>query len=228
MQASGGVTQVSIFRPISRLLPTVSNGDVMLLRNFQVQSFSRQLYLKSQEDSSWAVFPCQLSHQSQSPEAVISAIPVEYSTKEQLHAHHLSKWWVQIGHQLQPRPPPKRQQMSLSAISEGLFFDLRGQLVQKPSSLTSPYIICVADDTSKAGVDPESLDSLGDLDSRIETAYLAIELRLQDARFALASLKEGDTVYCSNVLAQKSNHGKFTGIIQPELAGSISVWKCAD
>ncbi|KAE8441527.1 hypothetical protein EG329_004873 [Mollisiaceae sp. DMI_Dod_QoI] len=83
-----GVTEVQVFRPYSHALPTVSAGDGILLRNFQVTSVKKGFALRSTQDegSSWAVFK-----DSEEPE--IRGPPVEYGDGERNHISALKAWY---------------------------------------------------------------------------------------------------------------------------------------
>jgi len=87
--APSGVTEVQIFRPYKEALPTIKEGDGILLRNFQVMSVkSRGFGLRSVQDegSSWAVF-------KDEGEAEVRGPPVEFGDGEKNHVIALKAWY---------------------------------------------------------------------------------------------------------------------------------------
>ncbi|PLB51907.1 hypothetical protein P170DRAFT_471831 [Aspergillus steynii IBT 23096] len=78
-----------IFRPFKAALPSVSEGDAILLRNFKVKSFNRAMMLVSASTSAWAVFDGQNKTQVEGP-------PVEYE-KEETYATDMRQWYQQDG-----------------------------------------------------------------------------------------------------------------------------------
>ncbi|CCG82342.1 Putative uncharacterized protein [Taphrina deformans PYCC 5710] len=221
-QGTGQSRRVSIFRPFKESLPRAKSGDVVLLRNFKVLSFARDLYLRSQEDSAWAVL--QASRASSGEVSVtVPGPPVEYSSAEIEHARVLSVWWTDVGHKLAPTQPPARQIHLLNSVHEGLFFDMRGEVMIKPGQMTTPFIIYLTDYSRATDSDTNRIDSIASLGMTGETAdclFLPVELRLQDARYAFHVLEVGDRVSLENVLARMGTDGKLYGSIEPELSGS--------
>jgi hypothetical protein len=87
--APSGVTEVQVFRPYSHALPTISAGDGILLRNFQVSSVQKGFALRStqEEGSSWAVFKDNEEPETRGP-------PVEYGDAEKNHVLALKTWFA--------------------------------------------------------------------------------------------------------------------------------------
>ncbi|KAJ6110407.1 hypothetical protein N7486_002642 [Penicillium sp. IBT 16267x] len=98
---AGTVLQAQIFRTHKSAMPTLVEGNAVLLRNFKVRSFDHSIMLVSVESSSWAVFD------GSGPEAQVNGPPVEYSSEERAYASGLRKWYSEFGasmvadHQLQ-------------------------------------------------------------------------------------------------------------------------------
>lgn len=83
-------TTAQIFRPRQLALPIVNPGDVILLRNFKVQSFENRLGLLSTDSSAWAVFRKGVEVQVRGP-------PVEFGPEERCFIKGLWKWWESVG-----------------------------------------------------------------------------------------------------------------------------------
>ncbi|KAK1144349.1 hypothetical protein N8T08_005501 [Aspergillus melleus] len=79
-----------ILRPFKAALPSVSEGDAILLRNFKVKSFNRSMMLVSTSTSAWAVFDGQNQTQVEGP-------PVEYGKEEQTYATDMRQWYQEDG-----------------------------------------------------------------------------------------------------------------------------------
>ncbi|KAJ5913134.1 Telomere end binding protein [Penicillium tannophilum] len=98
---AGTVLQAQLFRRYKSAMPTLVEGNAVLLRNFKVRSFDHSIMLVSVESSSWAVFD------GSGPEAQVNGPPVEYSSEERAYASGLRKWYSEFGasmvadHQLQ-------------------------------------------------------------------------------------------------------------------------------
>lgn len=88
---AGTIIQAQIFRPYESALPSVEEGDAILLRNFQVKSFNHSMMLVSVDTSAWAVF-----HNS-SKEAQVAGPPVEYGDEESAYATDLRQWYHEVG-----------------------------------------------------------------------------------------------------------------------------------
>ncbi|KUJ17318.1 uncharacterized protein LY89DRAFT_718043 [Mollisia scopiformis] len=89
--APSGVTEVQVYRPYSHALPTISAGDGILLRNFQVTSVQKGFALRSTQDegSSWAVFKDDNEPEMRGP-------PVEYGNGEKNHIIALKVWYASL------------------------------------------------------------------------------------------------------------------------------------
>ncbi|KAH8434579.1 uncharacterized protein LDX57_012222 [Aspergillus melleus] len=79
-----------IFRPFKAALPSVSEGDAILLRNFKVKSFNHSMMLVSTSTSAWVVFHSQNQTQVEGP-------PVEYGKEEQTYATDMRQWYQEDG-----------------------------------------------------------------------------------------------------------------------------------
>lgn len=79
-----------IFRPFKAALPSVSEGDAVLLRNFKVKSFNRSMMLLSASTSAWAVFNGQ-------NKTLVEGPPVEYGKEEQTYATDMRQWYQENG-----------------------------------------------------------------------------------------------------------------------------------
>ncbi|KAH2988850.1 hypothetical protein KXW58_005481 [Aspergillus fumigatus] len=88
---AGTIVHVEIFRPYKSALPSVKEGDAILLRNFQVKSFNRSMMLVSVDTSAWAVF------HNASKEAQIAGPPVEHGDEETAYATDLRQWYHEVG-----------------------------------------------------------------------------------------------------------------------------------
>ncbi|KAL4913138.1 hypothetical protein BDW62DRAFT_170320 [Aspergillus aurantiobrunneus] len=88
---AGTTVYAQILRPYNPALPTLQEGDAILLRNFRVESFDHSVILVSDDTSAWAVF----SASSEDPE--IAGPPVEYGAEERTFATDLRQWYVENG-----------------------------------------------------------------------------------------------------------------------------------
>ncbi|GAQ08929.1 hypothetical protein ALT_6250 [Aspergillus lentulus] len=88
---AGTIVYAQIFRPYKSALPSVKEGDAVLLRNFQVKSFNHSMMLVSVDTSAWAVF------HNASKEAQIAGPPVEYGDEESAYAIDLRQWYHEVG-----------------------------------------------------------------------------------------------------------------------------------
>lgn len=87
----GTTLTTQIFRPYLEALPSLSDGDVILLRNFKVKSFNHHMMLVSVDTSAWAVFsPSQDEAQMTGPSA-------EYDDEERTHVSYLRSWYQSDG-----------------------------------------------------------------------------------------------------------------------------------
>ena len=80
------ITKAQIFRSYNKCFPILDPGDAIMLREFRVQSFQRQMTLLSTQSSSWAVFRKGAGVQTRGP-------PVELGAEERLFARGLWRWW---------------------------------------------------------------------------------------------------------------------------------------
>ncbi|RAH85061.1 hypothetical protein BO86DRAFT_376656 [Aspergillus japonicus CBS 114.51] len=102
---AGTMLFAQIFRPHKTALPSVTEGDAVLLRDFQVKSFNHAMMLASVETSAWAVFTA--ADAAADADAQVSGPPVEYGPEEATHATDLRQWYQETGmamvadHQLQ-------------------------------------------------------------------------------------------------------------------------------
>ncbi|KMU83162.1 hypothetical protein CIHG_00944 [Coccidioides immitis H538.4] len=84
--------RVSIFCKTKALLPTCTEGDVILLRNCKVQSIDHKMMLNSMDDSSWAVFV-----QGAAENVQVNGPPVEFDEEERNHVTGLRQWYMDSG-----------------------------------------------------------------------------------------------------------------------------------
>ena len=75
-----------IFRSYNKCFPIIERGDAVMLRDFRVQSFQRQMTLLSTQSSSWAVFRKGQGVQVRGP-------PIEFGAEERLFARGMWRWW---------------------------------------------------------------------------------------------------------------------------------------
>ncbi|KIW99326.1 uncharacterized protein Z519_00989 [Cladophialophora bantiana CBS 173.52] len=97
---------VQVFRPFQTALPTAHRGDVVVLRNFKVQTFRRQLILLSTDTSSWAVFKARAGAIMSWSDVVISGPPLEYGPAETNRVRLLFSWWNRGGEEMFNVEPP--------------------------------------------------------------------------------------------------------------------------
>ncbi|PGH27161.1 hypothetical protein AJ80_01118 [Polytolypa hystricis UAMH7299] len=90
---SGSPTSAVLFRPHKKSLPSVSTGDVILLRNFQVQTVDHRMMLKSTNESAWAVF----IEDRDGARVQMNGPPLEHGEEEQNYAAELRKWFYEGG-----------------------------------------------------------------------------------------------------------------------------------
>ena len=80
------IRSAQIFRSYNKCFPVVEKGDAVMLRDFRVQSFQRQMTLLSTQSSSWAVFRKGQGVQVRGP-------PIEFGAEERLFARGMWRWW---------------------------------------------------------------------------------------------------------------------------------------
>ncbi|KAM0160244.1 hypothetical protein ACHAQE_004055 [Botrytis cinerea] len=111
--APSSVVEVKIFRPYRDALPRPEIGDGILLRDFSVLSVKgRGFTLKSEEESSWAVF------KDEGTEIEVRGPPVEYGNGEKKHMKELREWFVALD---------DRQKTKLEKVSAAMEKDTQGK-----------------------------------------------------------------------------------------------------
>ena len=80
------IRSAQIFRSYNKCFPIMDTGDAVMLRDFRVQSFQRQMTLLSTQSSSWAVFRKGQGVQVRGP-------PIEFGAEERLFARGMWRWW---------------------------------------------------------------------------------------------------------------------------------------
>ncbi|CBF74106.1 hypothetical protein AN8205.2 [Aspergillus nidulans FGSC A4] len=88
---AGASVYAQLLRPYKSALPTPSEGDAILLRNFRVKSFNHSVILVSDSTSAWAVFS------SSTEGADIAGPPLEYGAEEEKYATGLRHWYLEDG-----------------------------------------------------------------------------------------------------------------------------------
>lgn len=88
---AGTTLPAQIFRTNKTALPAVLEGDVILLRNFKVQSFNHSMMLLSTDSSAWAVF------HGEAKEPRVTGPPVEYGPEERTYVADLQNWYCNDG-----------------------------------------------------------------------------------------------------------------------------------
>ncbi|KAJ5665233.1 uncharacterized protein N7477_007681 [Penicillium maclennaniae] len=88
---AGTTLQAQIFRRTKSAMPSLAEGNAILLRDFKVRSHDHSIMLVSVESSSWAVFD------GSSLEAHVSGPPVEYGSQERAYASGLRRWYTEVG-----------------------------------------------------------------------------------------------------------------------------------
>lgn len=88
---SNPTVTAQIFRPRKHAIPVVTRGDVILLRNFKVQTQSHKPFLLSTDESAWAVFS------SHTQDATVAGPPVEFGDMEVASVSQLLEWWTSQG-----------------------------------------------------------------------------------------------------------------------------------
>ncbi|KAL4903432.1 hypothetical protein BDW74DRAFT_40409 [Aspergillus multicolor] len=90
---AGATFYAQILRPHKSVLPTLHEGDAILLRNFRVKSYDHSIILVSDSTSAWAVF----SSTNEDDDADISGPPVEYGAEEKEFAAEIRRWYREDG-----------------------------------------------------------------------------------------------------------------------------------
>ncbi|KAK5101086.1 hypothetical protein LTS08_004692 [Lithohypha guttulata] len=103
--------QVQIFRPRRNVIPILRRGDVMLMRNFKVQSQSHKMSLLSHDSSAWAVFHLEAATDDQASRisVTVSGPPVEFGDAEEKLVNEIFEWWARDGQSLFSERPASEQ-----------------------------------------------------------------------------------------------------------------------
>lgn len=88
---AGTMLAAQIFRRYKSAMPSVTEGQAILLRDFKVLTRNHSMTLVSIDSSSWAVFD------GSSPEAKMTGPPVEYGSEERAFASGLRRWYLEYG-----------------------------------------------------------------------------------------------------------------------------------
>ncbi|EEH33257.2 hypothetical protein PAAG_04310 [Paracoccidioides lutzii Pb01] len=92
---AGMTVCAQIFRRTKSPLPAVAKGDVILLRDFKVQTIDHSMMLLSMAASSWAVFPA-----GSDTDVEMNGSPVEYGAEEIRFVSTLREWFLVEGEEL--------------------------------------------------------------------------------------------------------------------------------
>ncbi|OAP61654.1 hypothetical protein AYL99_03857 [Fonsecaea erecta] len=146
-----------VFRPVRTALPMTRRGDVVILRNFKVQTFNRQFMLMSTDTSSWAVFKPTGGVTMSWSEVAISGPPLEYGATETTLVRLLFRWWNMSGQKLfDVEPAPQTAPLMVENGSPNLHYSSpRFKEEPRPSHQAGP-----SDDFGNEGDSPETLRSL--------------------------------------------------------------------
>ena len=90
-------TVMQVFRPLRQAIPSARRGDVLILRDFKVQTAKRKCMLLSTESSAWAVFQTSPAARTRYDDVQINGPPVEYGRGETSQVKKLSQWWQEEG-----------------------------------------------------------------------------------------------------------------------------------
>jgi hypothetical protein len=88
---AGATLEAQIFRRYKSAMPSVVEGQAILLRDFKVQTHNHSMILVSVDSSSWAVFD------GSGPDAKMTGPPVEYGSEERAFASGLRRWYSEAG-----------------------------------------------------------------------------------------------------------------------------------
>jgi hypothetical protein len=117
---AGTILHAQIFRRYKSTLPSLVEGNAVLLRDFKVRSFNHTVMIVSAETSAWAVFD------GSRPDAQTKGPPVEYGSEEIEYGADLRRWYSEIGsarvadHQLQASIERESIDRELSVTSQPL------------------------------------------------------------------------------------------------------------
>ncbi|OQE82239.1 hypothetical protein PENNAL_c0037G07156 [Penicillium nalgiovense] len=88
---AGTTLRAQIFRRYKASMPSLAEGNAILLRDFKVRSLDHTVMLVSVDSSAWAVFD------GSGPDAETSGPPVEYDSQERAYASGLRRWYDEVG-----------------------------------------------------------------------------------------------------------------------------------
>ncbi|CAI7612159.1 unnamed protein product [Penicillium discolor] len=88
---AGTTLLAQIFRRHKASMPSLTEGNAILLRDFKVRSLDHTVMLVSVDSSAWAVFD------GSGPDAETNGPPVEYDAQERAYASGLRRWYYEIG-----------------------------------------------------------------------------------------------------------------------------------
>ncbi|KGO43375.1 Telomere end binding protein [Penicillium expansum] len=88
---AGTTLRAQIFRRYKASMPSLAEGNAVLLRDFKVRSLDHTVMLVSVDSSAWAVFD------GSGPDAETNGPPVEYDSQERAYASGLRRWYVEVG-----------------------------------------------------------------------------------------------------------------------------------
>lgn len=124
----------------------------------------------------------------------------EIAREDIVHARELQLWWTQQGCK-KVQEPRICGQMPLAQLAIGTVFDFRGKVVHLPDALVSPFVLVVTDPSQAA---------------------FKLELRLQDARFALRKLRPSMPISIPGVIVATDDEGLY-GYVAPLPSGVTSI-----
>jgi hypothetical protein len=117
------VVVAQIFRPHDTAIPTVSRGDIVLLRAFKVQTQKRKFMLLSTEESAWVVFKQGVGELGE----VMSGPPVEFDGMERAYVKGLWRWWEQEGEEgLKKVEATSSPRMTTRSMGKSIFTAING------------------------------------------------------------------------------------------------------
>lgn len=93
--------KAQLFRPRKSALPVVHKDNILILRDFIVQTMAHEPILLSTESSAWATLRASTSESQlsvDSLETTPSGPPIELSSKDTEQAAELLQWWHSEGH----------------------------------------------------------------------------------------------------------------------------------
>lgn len=88
---AGTTLRAQIFRRHKASMPSLAEGNAILLRDFKVRSLDHTVMLVSVDSSAWAVFD------GSGPDAETNGPPVEYDAQERAYASGLRRWYYEVG-----------------------------------------------------------------------------------------------------------------------------------